>query len=813
MSFDLGNDISFKEFKERVLNDYRIAITSRYCSYLGRDEVLKGKAKFGIFGDGKELPQVVLAHFYKKGDWRSGYYRDQTMMMALGMMDAENLFAGLYADTDPEHEPFAAGRQMGGHFASQSLKDGVWLDQTAQYNCSVDVSCTAGQMPRMVGLGFASKLFRNVDSLKKGFERFSKQGDEIVWGTIGNASTSEGHFFEAINAAGVLQIPMIINVWDDGYGISVPNKDHTTKGSISKVLQGFKPEANLKGVEIITVKGWDYAALFKAYAKAEKLARENHIPVLVHVVELTQPQGHSTSGSHERYKTEERLSWEEQKDCNLQFRNWILNFERPTKDDRILRLVADESELVAMEQAARLSVNQAMKNAFSKYLRPIKKLQKQAIYLLEKSAAKSSHQHFIRRLANRLDEVASPRKKDVYSAVRQALSYLRNDRSPLALPLKKWLQKHNENAAATYNSKLYAKEDLNQHDIPPVFSKDSPWVDGRIIIRDNFDRQLKKHANLFIFGEDVGKIGGVNQGMEGLQERFGADRVFDTSIRELTIIGQGIGMALRGLRPIAEIQYLDYLLYALQTLSDDVACLHYRCNGIQVAPLIVKTRGHRLEGIWHSGSPMGMILSTLHGMYVLVPRNMTQAAGFYNLLLNQQTHNPTLIIECLNGYREKEKCPDNLGEYTTPLGVVECMREGKDITIVSYGATLKIVMKSVPLMQHVGIEPEVIDIQSLMPFDIHSDIVKSVAKTGRLLVVDEDVPGGASAYILQKVLEDQNAYRCLDSAPQTLTAKPHRPAYGTDGDYFSKPSVEDVFEKVYAIFHEYNPQDFPKLDF
>lgn len=806
-------NLSFQQFKEEILNDYYTAVLSRECSLLGRKEVLTGKAKFGIFGDGKEIPQIAMAKAFKKGDWRSGYYRDQTFMMALGEFTPQQFFAGLYAHTDIKAEPFSAGRQMGGHFATHIVnEDGTWKDQTKQYNTSSDVSCTAAQMPRLVGLAYASKLYRNVKSLQEGYAKFSNNGNEIGWGTIGNASTSEGHFFEAINASGVLQIPMVTSVWDDEYGISVHAKYQTTKENISEVLKGFQRDSNNDGLEILTVNGWDYVQLIDTYNKAADIARKEHVPVLIHVQELTQPQGHSSSGSHERYKSKKRLEWEAAYDCNLKFREWILAFELDNNQGTKLKFVESDQELIALEKKAKKEVLQAKKEAWKAFLAPLKKEQLELIAHLGAAAKKSSHKNFILKLRNELADIKEPSRKDIYSTARKATSFLRNDISEEKSKFQNWLTTHKKTTQEKYSSKLINDSGngvSSFEEIKPSYPETKETVDARIIIRDNFEALLKKHNNLFIFGEDSGKIGDVNQGLESLQDKFGEDRVTDTGIRESTIIGQGIGMALRGLRPIAEIQYLDYLIYTIQTLSDDLACLRYRTYGKQRAPLIIRTRGHRLEGIWHSGSPMSMILGTLRGIHLLVPRNMTKAAGFYNTLL--QGDEPGLVIENLNGYRLKEDLPNNLGTYTTPIGYVETVREGTDITLVSYGSTLKIVEDTALQLTQVGIDAEIIDVQALMPFDLNHDIAKSVAKTNRLLVIDEDVPGGASAYILQKVLDEQNAYQYLDSKPCTLSAKAHRPAYGSDGDYFSKPSKEDVFEAVYQLMHETDPQEFPEL--
>ncbi len=804
--------LTFDDFKKEVLNDYRIARISRECSLLGRREVLTGKAKFGIFGDGKEVPQLAMAKAFQKGDFRAGYYRDQTFMMALGELNAEQFFAGLYAHTDINVDPMSAGRQMGGHFATHSLnEDGTWKDLTAQYNSSSDISPTAAQMPRLVGLAQASKLYRNEATLKNS-PKFSKNGNEIAWGTIGNASTSEGLFFEAFNAAGVLQIPMIISIWDDEYGISVPAKFQTTKESISEILKGFQRENDKDGYEIFVINGWDYVQLMAVYQKAAKIAREQHIPVLIHVKELTQPQGHSTSGSHERYKAKERLEWEREHDCIAKMREWILDFELQNENGQILRFVEDEAELIMLEKEAKKHVANAKRNAWSSFIGEIKDSAYELISILKACEAKSANGVFIKRLYGDLDKNIEPSKKDVLSTARKGLRMLRNESFSEKTRLQQFIISNFEKAHDAYSSKLIsetAQSPLHLKEIPPQFSSERKMVDGRIVMRDNFEAILNKHNDVVIFGEDAGFIGDVNQGLEGLQEKFGELRVSDTGIREATIIGQGIGLAMRGLRPIAEIQYLDYLLYALQIMSDDIATLRYRTYGKQNAPIIIRTRGHRLEGIWHAGSQMGGIIHLVRGMHVLVPRNMTKAAGFYNTLL--EGDDPAIVVECLNGYRLKEELPTNLGDFKTPIGVVETVREGKDITVISYGSTLRIVEEAAQELTEVGIDIEIIDAQSLLPFDLNRDCVKSVQKTNKLIVIDEDVPGGASAYILQEVLENQDAYQYLDSKPSTLTAKAHRPAYGTDGDYFSKPSTEDVFEKIYSIMHEYNPSKYKSL--
>lgn len=795
-----NKDISFDDFKAEVINDYKIAVTSRECSLLGRREVLTGKAKFGIFGDGKEVPQLAWAKSFKNGDFRSGYYRDQTFMMAIGQLTIQEFFAGLYANTDIEQEPMSAGRQMGGHFMTHSLnEDGSWKNLTQQKNSSADISPTAGQMPRLLGLAQASKVYRaekNIDSTN-----FSNNGDEIAWGTIGNASTSEGLFWETFNAAGVLKVPMVINVWDDDYGISVHARHQTTKENISEILKGFQREEDSNGYEIIRVNGWDYTALIEAYQKAEKFARTEHVPVLIHVQELTQPQGHSTSGSHERYKSKERLEWEREFDCNVQMRKWIIENE-----------IATEEDLKELEKDIKKEVRKGKQEAWKAFGKIAKQESKIVSQLLQDLADSSENKSFIQPYADEVKNLDEPLKSVLLATARKALRHVRFEKSEAKDALIKWIEEFSKRVQPQYSSHLFnetSKTATAIEEVSPQYAEDSEEVDARLILRDNFDKIFETRPETLIFGEDAGEIGDVNQGLEGLQNKYGAIRVADAGIREATILGQGIGMALRGLRPIAEIQYLDYLLYALQIMSDDLATTAYRSAGKQKAPLIVRTRGHRLEGIWHSGSPMGGILNLIRGIHVLVPRNMTKAAGFYNTLL--ASDEPALIVECLNGYRLKEKMPTNLGEFKTPLGKVETLREGNDLTIVSYGSTLRIVEQAAKELIEVGISVEIIDIQSLLPFDLSHDIVESIKKTNRLLVVDEDVPGGASAFILQKVLEEQNAYRYLDSQPQTLTAKEHRPAYGTDGDYFSKPSTEDVFEKAYAIMHEFKPEEFPKL--
>ncbi|MCF6308585.1 MAG: thiamine pyrophosphate-dependent enzyme [Flavobacteriaceae bacterium] len=798
---ETNSKLSFEDFKTEILNDYKIAVTSRECSLLGRREVLTGKAKFGIFGDGKEVPQLAWAKSFKNGDWRSGYYRDQTFMMAIGKLSIQEFFAGLYGHTNINADPMSAGRQMGGHFATHSLEDdGSWKNLTIQKNSSADISPTAGQMPRLLGLAQASKIYRTVNGITNK-TNFSINGNEVAWGTIGNASTSEGLFWETINAAGVLQVPMVISVWDDEYGISVHAKYQTTKENISEILKGFQRTETENGYEIIRVNGWDYPALIEAYQKAATVAREEHVPVLIHVNELTQPQGHSTSGSHERYKNKERLAWEIEHDCNVKFREWIItnNF------------AADE-ELITIEKEIVKEVREGKKEAWKAFVAPQKQEQKELLVLLNNLASASSNKIFIEKLVNDLASDKEPLRKDIIGIARKTLRYAVSENSVEKKQLQDWIANYFEIIQPKYSAHLYSEASNNAtsvKEIAPTYDDKIEEADGRVVIRNNFDAIFKMHPNTLIFGEDAGKIGDVNQGLEGLQEIHGELRIADTGIREATIIGQGIGMALRGLRPIAEIQYLDYVMYCIQTLTDDLATTRYRTNGKQKAPLIVRTRGHRLEGIWHSGSQMGGLIHLLRGMYILVPRNMTKAAGFYNTLL--ETDEPALVIECLNGYRLKEKMPTNLGEFRTPIGVIETVKEGNDITLVSYGSTLRIVEEAAKELQQVGIDAEVIDIQTLLPLDINQDLVKSITKTNRLLVIDEDVPGGASAYILNEILDNQNGYQYLDSKPQTLTAKAHRPPYGTDGDYFSKPQVEDIYEKVYKMMNEVNPSDFPRI--
>ena len=804
--------LSFQEFKNEVLTDYKTALVSRECSLMGRREVLTGKAKFGIFGGGKEVPQLAMAKAFRKGDWRAGYYRDQTFMMAIGKYDPRHFFASLYAHPDIEADPYSAGRQMNGHFATHSVnKDGSWKELSKQYNVSSDISPTAGQMPRLVGLAEASKKFKAIEGLDPD-HRFSNGGNEVAWGTIGNASTSEGPFFEAINAAGVLNVPMVISIWDDDYGISVHSKYQTTKESISEILKGFQREGDGPGFEMFTVEGWDYTRLVDVYNRAGKIAREEHVPVLIHVTELTQPQGHSTSGSHERYKSEERLKWEKEHDCIQKMREWILQFELEDQDGEILKFVDSEDELLSMEKEAKKEVMQAKRDAWNDFLRPMLQERATLVKLLEGAAIKSQNSIFLDKLKRELAEIDEPIRKNILTIGRKSLMYLKDEEFEEKQVLQNWIKEYHALQQPKYSDHLYSELPSRATDIEeiePEYDDALEEVDARIVLRDNFDVLLSKHKEILIFGEDSGKIGDVNQGLEGLQEKHGEERVYDTGIREATIIGQGIGMAMRGLRPIAEIQYLDYLFYATQVLTDDLATLRYRTYGKQVAPLIVRTRGHRLEGIWHSGSQMGSLLNLLRGVYVLVPRNMTKAAGFYNALL--KSDEPAIIVENLNGYRLKERVPVNLGEFTTPIGKVEVIKEGSDITLVSYGSTLRLVEEASVDLSQVGIDAAIIDAQTLLPFDLEQEVLLSIQKTNRLVIIDEDIPGGASAYLLDEIVNRQGAYYYLDSKPVTITAKAHRPAYGTDGDYFSKPSVNDIFEGVYKVMHESDPLKYKSL--
>lgn len=787
--------ISFEDFKKTILNDYRIANESRETSLLGRKEVLTGKAKFGIFGDGKEVAQIAMAKVFREGDFRSGYYRDQTFMLATGNLTLEQWFAGLYAHADVDADPMSAGRQMGGHYATRSLNpDGTWKDLTKIKNSSSDISPTGGQMPRLLGLALASKFYRNNDNLQREeFKIFSDEGNEVAFGTIGDASTSEGMFWETINAGGVLQVPMIVSVWDDGHGISVPKKYQTTKEDISEVLKGFQRDENKNGYEILKTRGWDFPHLCETYEKAAKIARDEHVPVLVHVDEMTQPQGHSTSGSHERYKSKERLQWEIDFDPIKKMREWILN-----------SAIASAEELDKIESDAKQRTREAKNNAWKAFNTPIKEeLNTVLSFLSELSGTEE--------LTNELKSAIDPTRREVISIARKALWLVSEENSEAKQKLSHWIKEQLSLNNERYSSYLHSESNFSALKVPSaeVEYSDDKLMDGREILRENFDAILTKYPAVHIFGEDSGKIGGVNQGLEGLQKKYGEHRVFDTGIRECTIVGQAIGMAMRGLRPIAEIQYLDYLLYAVQILSDDLATVQYRTKGGQKAPVIIRTRGHRLEGIWHSGSPMGMVINSLRGIHVCVPRNMTKASGFYNTLLAGDE--PAIVIEPLNSYRLKEKSPSNFGEYRTPLGIPETLKEGNDVTLVTYGPNCRIALEAIAHLDRKGISVELIDVQTLLPFDIHHSIVQSLKKTNRIVFMDEDVPGGSSAYMMQKVLEEQGGYNFLDSEPKTITAKAHRPAYGSDGDYFSKPSAEDVFEMIYDLMHESNPTKFPKL--
>tara|TARA_Y100000768_G_scaffold367716_1_gene331056 strand:- start:33 stop:2444 length:2412 start_codon:yes stop_codon:yes gene_type:complete len=791
--------IKFDGFKEKLLSDYKLATLSRECSLLGRKEVLTGKAKFGVFGDGKELPQVVLNHFFKKGDYRAGYYRDQTILMGQNLLTPEQFFSALYANPNIKEEPMSGGRQMGAHFATPTINDrGEWLDLTTQYNHTADISPTAGQIPRSIGLALASKLYRNINSEIK--NKFTTNGNEICWATIGNASTSQGMFFEAMNVAAVIQIPLIMSVWDDGYGISVDNKIQTVKSSISEALLGFSSINSDKPLKIFRVNGWDYSKMIQVYSEAEKIARKNHTPVLIHVDELTQPLGHSSSGSHERYKSEERLKWEKEFDCNLKFRQWIIENN-----------LATEGELYEIEESCINIVKESKIKAWETYQKPIKNYNLELLEILNKILKNSNNdvnlKIWIEGLKNKKEFIY----KDLLQIAKKTVRKFQKIDNQDILILKNWIKNLNFQLQSKFSSHLYSQTKFRSKNIDTILPKyeNAEIVDGRVVIRDNFKSLMKKNKEIILFGEDVGKIGDVNKGAEGLQMDFGESRVFDTGIRETTIIGKGIGLALRGFRPIAEIQYIDYVLYCLQTLSDDLSTILYRTVGKQAAPLTIRTRGHRLEGIWHSGSPMGGLLNFMRGINFIVPRNMTKAAGFYNSIM--QTDEPAFIIEPLNAYRVKEKMPLNLGEFCYEFGKIEILKEGKDISIISYGSTLNLVIDSIPEFDDLGIDVEIIDIQTLIPFDLGKEILLSVKKTNRVIIIDEDVPGGASSYILHKLIDEQGIFNYLDSSPKTLTAKDHRPPYGTDGDYFSKPSVDDIVESVYNIMNESNPNQYPPL--
>lgn len=784
----LLQNLSFDKFKEEVLKDYRIVCESREASILGRKEVLTGKAKFGIFGAGKEVAQVAMAKFFMPGDFRAGYYRDQTFMFASGLSTVEQFFSQLYADPDINNDPFSSGRQMNSHFATKFVdENGDWLPLSGLKNISSDIAPTAGQMPRALGLALASKLFREEKGLNK-MKDLSENGNEICFCTIGDASTSEGHFWEVMNAAGVLQIPLAVFVWDDGYGISVPKEYQTTKSSISKALSGLQKTEDSNGINIYNLKGWDYAGMCEVLEVAIKNIRETHTPALFHVEEITQPQGHSTSGSQERYKTHERLAWENQWECRKQMREWIIE-----------NALADDNELRDMEHAAKKFVKQSRQNAWEKYIAPIKKQVNEVILLLQDDIGHQQNKDGYQKLIDELSANREPLRRDIMKTLSTAL----NISGSSSASVKKYYDDLVKENSKIFNSNLYnegPKSALKVNHIKASYKEDAEMVNGYEVLNKYFDELFGSNNKLVAFGEDLGHIGDVNQGFSGLQAKYGESRIFDTGIRELSIIGQGIGLALRGLRPIAEIQYLDYLLYGLQPLSDDVCTTYFRTMGQQSVPLIVRTRGHRLEGIWHSGSPMAMIINALRGMYVCVPRNMVQAVGMYNTLV--QSNDPALMIECLNGYRLKEKLPSNLIEYTVPLGVPEIVKEGNDITMVSYGSTLRIVQKAAQILDEMKISCEVIDVQTLLPFDINHLILASLKRTNRIVFIDEDVPGGAAAYMFNKVMEEQGGYKWLDVAPRTLTAKDHRPSYGSDGDYFSKPNVEEVINIAKEMMEE-----------
>ncbi len=798
-----GNKMTRNEFKETVLSDYRLINEVRESGAQGRRDVLSGKGSFGIFGDGKELAQIALSKVFRNGDFRAGYYRDQTLMTAIGQYSPKHMFSALYGDPELSREPSSGSRQMMNHFGTRFLnEDGSWRNLMEQKNSTSDMACLASQFPRLVGLAQASQVYRNNSELAKNKSEFTNNGSEIAFATIGNSSCAEGHFWEAVNAIGVLQVPAIISIWDDGYGISVSNEIQMTKSDVSDALQGFQRDKKGKGFEIVKVKGWDYPALIEAYEKAEKLARDKHVPSIIHVVEMTQPTGHSTSGSHERYKSAERLQWEKDFDCNKRFRSWILNNK-----------IATEQELVDIEKESVVYVKEQKKEAWNEYQAPIKTEWKELLEIFNSISSKveiPEIEVWIRDLNQ--SSTFGIFRRDFLSKARTLLAMISNKDIAEKDALRNFIKRINLENYSRYNTKLYNQTNtsvLKVVEVKPAYDNDAEMVDGRIILRDNFHHMFDAIPEAMIFGEDVGKIGGVNQGCEGLQDKFGEVRVADTGIREATIIGQAIGLSLRGLKPIAEMQYLDYVIYGFQPMVDDISSLYYRTHGGQITPLIIRTRGHRLEGIWHSGSPMGMLLNGTRGMYLCVPRDMTRAAGFYNTLM--QSSDPAMVVECLNGYRVKEKLPNNIGEFRVPLGKVEVTKEGSDITLVTYGSTWRVVMDAAEKLEKADISCEVIDIQTLVPFDLTYDIVESIKKTSRLLVIDEDVPGGASAYVLQKIIEEQEGYNYLDSEPKTLPAKEHRPPYGKDGDYFTKPSSNDVFEKVYEIMNEVDPNRFPSL--
>lgn len=807
-SLALEQELSFEDFKTEVLHDYKIACISREASLLGRKEVLTGKAKFGIFGDGKEVAQLAMAKHFQNGDFRSGYYRDQTFMFATNNLTVREYFAGLYADTDVDREPQSAGRQMGGHYATRNVNsDGSWKNLMEQKNSSADISPTAGQMPRLLGLAQASKVYRHHESLKDNpaFSKFTNGGNEVAFGTIGDASTSEGGFWETLNAAGVLQVPLVMSVWDDGYGISVPKKYQTIKESISEALSGFQRTKDKSGFEIFKTKGWDYVHLCKTYKDAVEIARNEHVPVLIHVEEVNQPQGHSTSGSHERYKDETRMQWEKDFDCITKFKSWILEYSVDGQK------IAIEEELDAIAKEAKSHVRDEKNQAWKDYTDSLKNDLETALSLIE-NLADTSGKSEIKSVADQLRKEMNPLRREIFGAAKQALRMVRGMQIPARTAIINWLDAQRKLSHDRYSSHLYSEGKNNIASVAPIapaYPSSPELVDGRIILRDNYDAILSNYPETLIFGEDAGGIGGVNQSLEGMQDKYGALRVSDTGIRELTIIGQGIGMAMRGLRPIAEIQYLDYLLYAIQIISDDLATVQYRTKGGQKAPLIISTRGHRLEGIWHSGSPMGMIINAARGVHVCVPRNMTKAAGFYNTLL--KSDETAIVIEPLNGYRSKEPMPTNIGEFCEPLGVCEITRLGNDVTVVSYGSTFNICQQAAEQLEALGISVELIDVQTLLPFDTNHDIRKSLEKTSRLVIIDEDVSSGATGYMLDQILVKQDAYYALDSAPLTISSKDHRPAYGTDGDYFSKPNIDDIVEAIYAVMHEAEPGKFPEI--
>ncbi len=799
--------ISFDEFKKEVLNDYRVGCVSRNLSLIGRKEVLGGKAKFGIFGDGKEVAQIAMAKQFMEGDWRSGYYRDQTFMLAAEMTKPVEFFASLYGETNTDLNPDNGGRSFNNHFGTRTITDSGEWKNIADIKCtSSDISPTAGQMPRLVGLAYASKLYRNNPILKD-FSKFSHRGNEVAFGTIGDASTSEGHFFETLNAASVHQIPMAISVWDDGYGISVPKRVQTTKESISDILKGFeKGPKDKTGIVIYKLKGWDYAGLCQAYEEGIARCRNEHVPVLFHVEELTQPIGHSTSGSHERYKSKERLEWEKEYDCLLKMREWLIE-----------RSLASEKELDQIEEDAHQEVKDAKKQAWKQFIATLKEERDSLLGIVEQRlcVCTGNNGKYIDKLVKELKNTLLLNRKEILSTARKILRHICNscnNPNSLKFSLQRWIADYRAKTHVMYNDRLYAEDEfaaVNIPVVPPHYSKDSEKVPGREILRDNFDALFSKIPELVTFGEDTGVLGGVNQSMEGLQSNHGILRVWDEGIRETTIIGTGLGLALRGLRPIAEIQYFDYLLYGLQTMSDDLATLRYRTKGGQKAPMIVRTRGHRLEGIWHSGSPLSMVINSIRGVYVCVPRDMTRAAGMYNTLL--QSDDPALIIEPLNGYRIREPRPSNIGDFNIPLGIPEVLHVGHDATLVTYGSCVRIAQEAVQQLLEIGISVELIDAQTLLPFDIYGVILESVKKTNRIVFFDEDVPGGATAYMMQQVVEKQGAFKHLDSAPRTVTAKDHRPAFGTDGDYFSNPSAEDVYESIYEIMNEFDPHKFPAI--